>query len=120
MRGMVGIIEMQYMRKKKVLADITANYENETVSVEVYTDDPVYMPFGINKNPNFDDYKFFLESRCFPKTRHNAKQLLDDLDIQYYEPFYIIQKTHGLLFEDYCWIKFKDEDINYDDIKIRD
>lgn len=120
MIGMAGIVEMQYMRKDKVLADITVDYINETVNAKVYTDDPVYMPFGINKTPDFEDYKLFLESRCFPKERHNAKQLLDDLDIQYYEPFYIIQKTHGLQFEDYCWIRFKGEFIKYADIKIRD
>lgn len=120
MIGMAGIVEMQYFRKTGLLADITIDYTNEKIEVSVYTNDPIYMPFGIKRNPDFHDYKMFLESRCFPKERYNKKQLLLDLDVPYYEPFYIIQKTHGLMHEDYCWIRFKGEDVNYEDIKIRD
>lgn len=118
-----NIIEFDYMEKNEVMAHVVVNYAENKVIVENYTDDLFARPFGVNENPSIQDFENFLESRCFPKTRRNCKQLLRDLDVPYYSPILIVQKTHGRQYEDFSWIRFKGEKgkINYErDIKLRD
>lgn len=118
-----NIIEFDYMRKNEVMAHVVVNYTEHKVTVENYTDDLIERPFGVNENPSIQDFENFLESRCFPKTRRNCKQLLRDLDVPYYSPILIVQKTHGRQYEDFSWIRFKGEEnkIDYErDIKLRD
>ena len=52
-------------------------------------------------------YEDFLKSRCFPETRDKLKLVLDDLNLPFYDPFMIIQKTEGKMAEDDFWIKIE-------------
>ena len=118
-----SMIEFDYMKRNEVMAHVIVNYAEHKVTVENYTDDLIERPFGVNENPSIQNFEDFLESRCFPKTRRNCKQLLRDLDVPYYSPILIVQKTHGRQYEDYSWIRFKGEErkIDYErDIKLRD
>lgn len=60
-----------------------------------------------------------LEGRCFPRNRENIDELLKRLGIKHYHPLDIIRKTHGLMRNDYVWIRFEGENLTYDDVKIR-
>lgn len=109
------------MYKDKEMAYVKVDYANKTVEVINYTDNILFRPFGVNTNPTLEDLDKFLESRCFPKDRMNCKQLLKDLGLVNYSPLLIVMKTHGRQFEDYCWVKFKGEDVDYNrDVKIID
>lgn len=115
------VIEFDYMYKNTVMSHVIADYGANKVKVTNYTDDIIFTPFGVNMNPTIDDFEAFLESRCFPRERRNCKQLLDDLGLINYSPILIVMKTHGRQLEDYCWIKFKGEDLDYErDIRLRD
>lgn len=118
----MGSLKFKYMWKNKVIADVEVNYFAKTVKVINYDDCRIKRPFGIVINPTIEQFEEFLESRCFPRTRYNCKQLLQDLDISFYDPLLIVQKTHGRQLEDYNWIKFEGEDdLDYErDIKLRD
>ena len=49
------------------------------------------------------------------------EELLKLLDVQCYDPMAIVRKTHGIQNEDYCWLKFGDDDRTvYEDVKFRD
>ena len=61
--------------------------------------------FGINRNPTWEDFLEFLEDRCFPRTRDNLKLILQDLELDFYDPFYIIEKTKGRMGEDMQWLR---------------
>lgn len=118
-----NIIEFDYMERNEVMAHVIVNYTEHKVTVQNYTDDLFARPFGVNENPSIQDFEDFLETRCFPKTRRNCKQLLRDLDVPYYSPILIVQKTHGRQYEDFSWIRFKGEEgkVDYErDIKLRD
>ena len=54
-----------------------------------------------------EDYREFLESRCFPRTRDKMKLVLKDLGIPFYDPYLIIQKTEGRMAEDDFWIRIE-------------
>jgi putative transcriptional regulator len=61
--------------------------------------------FGVNTEPNFEEYEEFIESRCFPRSRDKMKLELKRLDIPFYDPILIIEKTEGRMAEDEFWIK---------------
>lgn len=60
-----------------------------------------------------------LEGRCFPRNRANADDLLRRLELKHYHPLDIVRKTHGLMRNDYVWLRFEGEQLTYDDVKIR-
>ena len=114
-------IKFQYMCKNAVVADVIVNRQDKSVTCTNYTDDITLRPFGRRSAPTIEDFMRFLESRCFPRERRNCEQLLNDLGLDHYTPLGIVEKTHGRQLEDYCWIKFEGEDLDYErDIKLRD
>ena len=114
-------LRFQYMCRDAVMADVVVNRHNKRITCVNYTDDITLRPFGCRQSPVMEDFARFLESRCFPRERRNCGQLLADLGIDYYSPLDIVRKTHGRQLEDYCWIRFEGEDLDYEhDIKLRD
>lgn len=83
---------------------------------------PLLLPFGLKTDCiTLKDLDEFYEDRCFPRERGNCRELLKELGVDYYEPELICRKTHGLLFDDLCWIKFSDtdsKDLTFDDINV--
>lgn len=116
-------MKFKYMWQNECVAEVEYDYKTETVSVVNHTDILIMKPFGNNLNPTWEDLDDFFESRCFPKSRGNAKQLLDDLGLGSigYDPHAIVEVTHGRLWDDYGWVLFEGEDLDYErDIKLRD
>ena len=56
------------------------------------------------ENPSWADFEYFLEDRCFPRTRDHAKDLLREIGVPFYDPLLIIEKTKGYMEGDYQWI----------------
>ena len=113
-------IKFDFMCKDRVLASVEADYEAKTVSALNFTDDPVERPFGVRENPTIADLNSFFKNRCFPEERYNRKAILKALEVDCYDPFLIVQKTHGRQLDDYMWIKFEGEELDYErDIKLR-
>jgi len=109
------------MKMNQATADVEVDYLAKTVVCHPHTEDIYALPFGVNKNPTISDLNRFFESRCFPKERANCKQILEDLGLDEYIPLEIVRKTHGRQLEDYCWVKFEGEELDYEsDIKLRD
>ena len=86
---------------------IDVDDSKQKIFVKNYVDDLMYRAFGINDEPTYLDYLEFLESRCFPRTRDKIKLILDELDIPFYDPFMIVQKTQGRMAEDDFWLKIE-------------
>ena len=72
-----------------------------------YTDNLIFRAFGKNEHPNFAEYEDFLSARCFPAERDKMKLMLKELDIPFYDPLLIIEKTKGRMAEDDFWIKIE-------------
>jgi len=109
------------MERDKVTADVAVDFDAKTVAYKTYATDIFALPFGVIMQPTMADVYRFFESRCFPKERRNCKQILEDIGLEEYVPLDIVRKTHGRQYEDYCWIRFEGEDLDYErDIKLRD
>ena len=113
------VLDFEILNKNDVIAHVIVDRENQIVDVKQYTDHPVHKQFK-QKEITMQDIAKWLRGRCFPETRFNKDQLLQDLGLRTYSPLSIVKKTHGLQFEDYYWVRFQGERLCYDDIKIRD
>ena len=91
-------------REFRLCTVIDVNDTEQRVKIKNYVTDPLYRAFGKNEHPTYGDYEVFLESRCFPRTRDKMKIILEELNLPFYDPFLIIQKTKGKMAEDDFWI----------------
>lgn len=100
-------IRLWYMHNQTVCTLIDVDEMNQEVSIKNYTNNLLFRAFGVVENPDFQMYLDFLESRCFPRTRDKMKLVLRDLDLPFYDPFMIIEKTEGRMAEDDFWIRIE-------------
>lgn len=111
--------DVDYYYKEELLTKI--HIRGRKVTFENYSDDVLLVAFGVRTEVTYKDLLDFYEDRCFPRERSNAKDLLHDLGLDYYDPELICRKTHGMQFDDFMWLQFSDEpQVKYSDIKIRD
>lgn len=98
-------IRLWYMYRNEVcsIIDIDENYRR--IKLYNYVSDISFRAFGRNTEPTFEDYEKFIESRCFPKSRDKIKLVLRDLDLPFYDPLMIVEKTKGRMAEDNFWIR---------------
>ena len=83
------------------------NEPERKVKVKNYTDKIMFRAFGVVETQDYDQYLEFLESRCFPSSRDKMKLILKDLDLPFYDPMMIIEKTEGRMAEDDFWIRIE-------------
>lgn len=100
-------LRLYYMYGDMVCTIIDVDEASRKVKVQNYTDNVMFRAFGINTEPNFHDYEAFIESRCFPRSRDKIKLELKKLDIPFYDPILIIEKTGGRMADDDFWIRLE-------------
>ena len=100
-------LRLWYYYKDVVCTIIDVDIVNQRVSIKNYTNNLIFRAFGRNEHPNFSDYEDFLASRCFPEERDKMKLMLAELDIPFYDPIMIIEKTDGRMAEDDFWIRIE-------------
>jgi len=113
-------MKFKYMWKDQCTADVIVDVASNKITVVNHSDDWLKRPFGENDNPTMQDLEAFFESRCFPRERANAKELLGDLELHTYDPLDIIMRTRGRQWDDFNWILFEGDGVTYEDIKLRD
>lgn len=96
-----------YMCKSDVCTIIDVNERFRDVRIYNYTNDLLKRAFGKIDSPTFEQYEEFMESRCFPRTRDKMKLILKELNIPFYDPVLIIEKTQGRMAEDDFWIRIE-------------
>ena len=79
---------------------IDADQSARIVRIRNYVAYVPYRAFGVNTEPSYEDFEAFLESRCFPRERDNAKLVLRTMSLPFYDPLEIILRTEGRLEED--------------------
>lgn len=100
-------IRLWYMHNQNVCTIIDVNEIKREVRITNYTDNLMFRAFGAEETPDYKMYQEFLESRCFPRSRDKMKLILKDLDLPFYDPFMIIEKTEGRMAEDDFWIRIE-------------
>lgn len=98
-------MRLWYYHCDTVCTIIDVDTINQKIKIKNYTSNLIFRAFGKNESPTFDDYEKFLRSRCFPEERDKMKLMLKELDIPFYDPLMIIEKTDGRMAEDNFWIR---------------
>lgn len=99
-------MRIDYMLHDDILTVIFVDFANERISIKNFTDDLIFRAFGVVEAPAWDDFDYFLRSRCFPETRGYAKQILRNLNIDCYDPLQIAEATGGKTAEDDMYMVF--------------
>ena len=98
-------LRMNYMNHEHLCTTIDVDFRHEKIKIYNYTDKIPLRAFGAVENPSWDDFQLFLEDRCLPSSRAGIKQILRDMDIPFYDPMLIIEKTRGIMAGDHQWIQ---------------
>lgn len=99
-------LRMTYMYQKYPCTIIDVDFLNQKVMVQNRTNDVLHRAFGIKETPSWNDFERFLEERCFPASRGNARSILKELGLTSYDPLQIVEKTQGRMADDDLWLKF--------------
>ena len=97
-------LRLNYYDGNRLCTTIDVDDVHQKVKIKNYVDFYLDRAFGNNKKPTYDDYQEFLSSRCFPSTRDKMKLILKDLNLPFYDPYMIVEKTKGRMAEDNFWI----------------
>lgn len=103
-------MRMTYMFRQEPCTVIDIDFMNRQIKIQNKTDDILHRAFGVVENPTWEDFEYFVENRCFERTRANRKEILKALEIDSYDPLQIVEKTEGRIAGDDMWI-----DIEYFD-----
>lgn len=118
----VRMYQFSVLWKDEIVADVSvAESEDGFKSLNYirrYTDDVGKQPFGGTRLDLERVYEF-LESRWFERGRPDVPQQLQYLGLSEYNPWEIVKKTHGVMFEDFIWVRFEGENLIWRDVKIR-
>lgn len=99
--------KLSFYDDNELCSVIYADFTDETLKVQNYTDDVVKTAFGNNKLPTWEDFMNFLEERCIPKERSGIREYLEAIGVAEYNSLEIIQKTKGKMAEDKQWIEIE-------------
>ena len=113
--------ETWFQNRKTSDVSISADRAVVTYTVSPAIQNVIELPFGFREDITLEDVYQFLESRCMPKGRKDQMQeYLVGLGLEEYNPWKIVKKTHGVMWEDFLWLRFPEEELTWEDVKIRD
>lgn len=106
------------MKKNKVVTRIDL-YPKGVVKFENFSNDIIDKAFEVRESPvTYKELSDLFADRCFPETWGNKKRLLKDLGVDFYDPRLIVEKTHGIMFDDTYWIRFEgEENLTYEEAR---
>lgn len=107
------------MWKAEKVSDIYKDMATGEYLVLNYTDDLVKLAFAGGSVTEDRIYDYF-ESRCIDRARPDMKERLQEIGLNTFNPYKIAKVIHGVLWDDYQWIKFPGDSIGWEDVKLRD
>lgn len=95
--------------------------------IHVYNPAGVYDPImiyvskdAVNYDINVTDMLNFMETRCIPHDQDGVDWWLRKVyKLKFYNPVAICKQTHGTRMNDFYWVKFDNEDIKFDNVRVR-
>lgn len=91
-------------------------FKNNKVVYENFTSDVARQAFSDSFTVDKHSLDEFIESRCFSRHNGQCKEILRQLNIQFYDPYTICRQLHGVSTEDFCWIRFDGETLTWNDV----
>ena len=100
-----AVLRYYFLGPETLCTVIDIDLVHERIAIQNYTDEIVLRAFGVNENPTWADFEWFLRDRSIPPTRAALKPLLRQMGIPFYDPMLMIEHTQGRMAEDGQWIE---------------
>ncbi|WP_407425220.1 helix-turn-helix domain-containing protein [Treponema sp.] len=91
-------------------------FSESQAQITRYTTNPVKQIFSKDTLSLFELGEI-LKWRCWDENRENIEKYLFKLGLTEFNPYKICRKTHGVMFQDKIWFKYKGENLSWDDVK---
>lgn len=110
---------IQVYDKENLVTDIWI--ENEQIKIKRYDNRIGHQLFLMPDTSNITKKEFLeiMELRAIPKTRDGIERILNYLGLEKYDLMKLLRKTHGVSGNDFLWLRFDNENICYNDVKVR-
>lgn len=99
---------LRFYSKDTLCTLIYADFSDQTLVAENYTDELVKTAFGKKELPTWEDFTAFLEERCISRGRSGLREYLEAIGLDEYDPIKIIEKTGGRMAEDEQWLELEE------------
>lgn len=106
------------MHLDEPVAHVSVSDDKRKVSIRKLVPDSYKQPFCGNREDIFRVYDF-LKSRCYENERADLKQILESTGMASNNPWEWVKKTHGVTYDDFIWIRFPGETLQWKDVAIR-
>lgn len=90
--------------------------ESNRALIKRYSDSPIKQIFA-SDNISLYELGEILRSRCWDEHRENLEKYLQKMGLSEFNPYEICRKTHGVMFQDKIWFKYKNEKLSWNDVK---
>lgn len=71
------------------------------------------------ENITIKTFQDFLETRLPDKTRTDMPYILRRYGLRFFNPIQMCMKSHGRNMTDFIWLRFDDEELTFNDIRLR-
>lgn len=105
----IDLNEFDVFWKDELQAHVKINPETSEVDVTSYSDNVVENPFAVLPC-DIHYVNDFISDRCFEKNNASRDFFLQDLGLSTYNPWEIVPITHGFMWEDATWVRFKGQE----------
>lgn len=109
-------MEFTVMCADKPVADIYISEDKKHVKINRLVSDSTEQPFGGDKLDLERVYQF-LKGRCYEDGRVDIRTILSSAGLENNNPWEWVKITHGVTWEDFFWIKFPGEDLEWEDVR---
>lgn len=106
------------MHMNTPVIDIITNENNTSLTYTKFVPDSPKQPFW-GENITIARFYNFLKSRCYEDSRRDLPEILAYHGLKSNNPYEWVKISHGVTYEDFFWIKFDNECITWEDVKIR-
>lgn len=115
---MEKIVEFDWMCKDEVYAHIVVNRETGEVTCEEYRE-CLEEQFFAMRPKTIEWLQRRMEDRTIDSNRPDIQEFLDYWGLKEYSPYEFCRKTHGVSTNDFFWIRWKGEDLKWNDVRVR-
>jgi len=102
-------LNFHILKKDEMVAEVSLCKKTGQVTKNILSD--YFLDVGqveaITDATSLNDW---FETRCMLRSRADADIILKLMGLKEFNPFHIVQKTQGAMFEDYYWVRFEGQE----------
>ena len=106
------------LHEDDAVADVVLSHDKKSISYTKFKPDGLEQPF-CGDTLDLERFYRFLKSRCYEDGRADLDIILKKAGFKDNNPYDWVLLTHGVMYDDFFWIKTDHEQITWDEVRIR-